>query len=140
MNKGGYKDISLSAPAVIKGEDAKMFLSNTNIPIYEPQSGTALVDYTTVLPAVVVTDVMGRERPKQKLPGCSEIEGAATRIIPDANSTGPRWKRGIDDTHTGGVELYPSVECTKQIMQGHVVIMGQGKFYTLSGQVINTAN
>lgn len=140
MNKGAYKNISISSPAVIKGEDAKMFLSNTNIPIYEPQSGSALVNYTTVLPAEVVTDVMGRERPKQKLPGCSEIEGEPTRIIPDATTTGPRWKRGIDDTHTGGIELPHVVQATKQIVQGQVVIERNGVVYTPSGQVINTAN
>lgn len=133
MNQGTFKNANLSAPAVVKGQEPKMKQTNTPIPIYEPQIGTDLTNYKTVLPNIVTTDILGRQRPKQKIPGCSELTGTTTLTIQTELSTGPNWKR---PNHNTNIEYSntPS-RANKKIQDGKLIIEIDGRYYSIQGQL-----
>lgn len=137
MNQGKFQNITPSDSQVITGQDPQMQVSDDiTLAFYEPQEGTALVSYTTTLPDIVTTDILGRERPEHKLPGCSEITGTITRQIPQQNNTGPRWKPTFTDTPTHQT-LLPTPPTTQKIFRnGQIIILSNNCYYTILGEKI----
>lgn len=119
MNAGKYTNYTPASPAVITGKDARMAIVNTAIQMYEPMSGSALSSYKTTLPAVVVADIRGRQRPTSKLPGCSEITGTTIFDVPTAETSGPMWRHQIP---TALPETVMPTKVRKFINNGQLII------------------
>ncbi len=89
MNMGRFTNITLNEQEVVTGQNPLMQQSETLIPIMEPQSGSALINYTTTEHAMVTVDIRGRERSAlAKLPGASEISGAVKLVMPSKTTVG----------------------------------------------------
>jgi len=89
MNMGRYTSITLNAQEVVTGQNPLMQQVETLIPIMEPQSGSALTNYTTNEHAMVSVDIRGRERSASaKLPGASEINGTINLVMPSKTTVG----------------------------------------------------
>lgn len=89
MNMGRYTNISFSDAQVVTSQNPLMQQVETLIPILEPQSGSALSNYTTNELNIVTNDIRGRERTlTSKLPGASEINGSATLTMPSITTVG----------------------------------------------------
>jgi poly(beta-D-mannuronate) lyase len=89
MNVGKYSNFSFISSQVITGQNALMQTVSTPIPMSEPVSGSALVNYATAEYAGLETDIRGRIRSNAaKLPGASEIAGVAVKSMPQKSTTG----------------------------------------------------
>jgi len=87
MNQGKYSNFTYTSNQVITGQDPMMRLSG--LFFYEPTSLTTLTNFTTSDYPEVVNDINGRNRnAATKLPGCSELNGLVTRVMPQKKTVG----------------------------------------------------
>jgi poly(beta-D-mannuronate) lyase len=89
MNQGKYTNFSYTDSEVITGKNAQMIIAGTPQNMYEPGSGSALLNYTTTEYNQVTTDIRGRDRrTTAKLPGASQISGTTTKVMPVKTNVG----------------------------------------------------
>ncbi|MDD3078008.1 MAG: chondroitinase-B domain-containing protein [Paludibacter sp.] len=89
MNQGKYTNFSYTSTQIITGKNAKMYLTNTTTPIYEPSTSSALQNYKSDDFPEITDDIRGRERNSTaKLPGASQITGTISKEMPGQNNTG----------------------------------------------------
>jgi poly(beta-D-mannuronate) lyase len=88
MNQGKYSSFSFAPDQIITGQDAAMERVNTSIPIYEPTINSALKNFITNEYAEIISDIRGRIRGENKIPGVSQLSGTTTRTMPDRETVG----------------------------------------------------
>ncbi|MDQ1296930.1 MAG: poly(beta-D-mannuronate) lyase [Bacteroidota bacterium] len=93
MNQGLYTNFAYTAEQVITGVDPDMALAGTTPEMYEPESGTGLMAYTTSDYSEIDLDIRGRDRTSLKLPGASQTSGIESRIAPQKDSVGADFLR-----------------------------------------------
>lgn len=93
MNQGLYTNFAYTAEQVITGVDPDMALAGTTPEMYEPESGTGLMAYTTSDYSEIDLDIRGRDRTSLKLPGASQTSGIESRIAPQKDSVGANFLR-----------------------------------------------
>ena len=104
MNQGRYTNITPTANQVVTGQNAAMQQVETLLPVFEPQSGSALLNYSTNEYNYVATDIRGRERnPMAKLPGASEVSGATSRTMPSKTTVGAGFLNKTTSVNTANV-------------------------------------
>ncbi|MEI8271226.1 MAG: chondroitinase-B domain-containing protein [Paludibacter sp.] len=95
MNQGIYSNFTATGTQVITGKDPKLVLSGTSINMYEPGATSALLSYSTTDFPEISVDIRGRDRgTTAKIPGCSQVSGTATRIMPNRSTTGASYFNG----------------------------------------------
>jgi poly(beta-D-mannuronate) lyase len=88
MNQGGIYNLEYTDEEIMKGIEPKMILADTNPKMLEPSTETPLTNYTTSEYEKITTDIRGRDRMLEKLPGGSQTTGVVTRFIPQKDSVG----------------------------------------------------
>lgn len=89
MNQGKFSNFTYTTSQVITGEDPRMTSSGTSTSMFEPVSGSALSNHTTLEYPEVAVDIRGRLRvTESKLPGASEITGSVSREMPIKTAVG----------------------------------------------------
>lgn len=91
MNQGKYTNFSYSSEQVTTAKNADMMIVQTPISIYEPSTNSQLVAYSTTDYPELVTDIRGRERGTNKLPGASEINGFVSLQMPVKKEVGAKF-------------------------------------------------
>lgn len=89
MNQGKYTDFTYNSSQIITAKDAKMMLAGTRINMFEPQTGSELLNYSTNEYGTILTDIRKRPRsPSNRIPGCSEIVGSVVLNMPEKKLVG----------------------------------------------------
>jgi len=89
FNQGKYTNFTFNSTQIITGKDPKLLLAGTSINMYEPVTGSALLNYPTTEYPEVTTDIRGRDRvTTAKIPGSSQLSGLFTRIMPTKSGVG----------------------------------------------------
>jgi len=96
INQGKYTNFTYTSTQVMTGKDPKLLLAGTSIDMYEPVTGSALLNYPTTEYPEVVTDIRGRDRGTTlKVPGASQLSGTVTRIMPTKTGVGATFFTNI---------------------------------------------
>jgi hypothetical protein len=89
MNQGKYSNFTFNSTQIITGKDPKLTLAGTSINMYEPSSGSALLNYITGDYGDILFDIRGRSRETNaKVPGASQISGAVSKTMPTKTTVG----------------------------------------------------
>lgn len=108
MNQGKYTNFTYNATQIITGQNSQMQLIATPVAIYEPVSGSALVNYSTAEYENISSDIRGRIRNNAaKLPGASEIEGVSSKPMPAKNTVGAAFLNEITTVDNISVDEKP---------------------------------
>lgn len=96
MNQGKYTNFTYNSTQIITGQNPQMQLVATPISIFEPVSGSALINYSTGEYESISSDIRGRIRNSNaKLPGASEISGVISKLMPAKNTVGATFLNEI---------------------------------------------
>ena len=96
MNIGKYSNFIYSGTQIITGKDPKLILAGTSTNMYEPSSASALLSYTTTDYPDISNDIRGRDRgTTAKLPGCSQVSGTVSHVMPNRSTTGANFFNGL---------------------------------------------
>lgn len=96
MNQGKYTNFTYNSTQIITGQNPQMQLVATPISIFEPVSGSALINYSTGEYESISSDIRGRIRNSNaKLPGASEISGVVSKLMPAKNTVGATFLNEI---------------------------------------------
>lgn len=95
MNQGSYINFSPATAQVVKGLNPQMKSATTPIAMQEPTSA-ALAGYATSEISDVTKDIRGRERSSAKIPGASQLSGAALREMPSKLTVGATFYKTTD--------------------------------------------
>ncbi|MCB8993986.1 MAG: T9SS type A sorting domain-containing protein [Bacteroidales bacterium] len=96
MNKGTYSGYTVNPSEVVVGIDPGMAAAGTSIEIFEPQTGSALGDYTTDEYPEITLDLRGREMGSLRIPGASQLSGTPGREMPTRTSTGADYNHPVN--------------------------------------------
>ncbi len=88
MNQGIYEGFSYTPDEITTDIDPSMTRSGTSPDIFEPRRCSALRKFSTNEFPEVITDILGRERKKAKIPGASQLSGKVRREMPSRENTG----------------------------------------------------
>jgi poly(beta-D-mannuronate) lyase len=93
--QGKYTNFTGSAPLVIVGRDPKLVLVGTSTTMFEPDSSSPLLSFTKADYPEISLDIRGRDRgTTAKVPGCSQISGTVTRVMPNRTTIGATFFNG----------------------------------------------
>lgn len=95
MYQGKYTNFTGSAPQVIVGRDPKLVQAGTSTSMFEPDSSSPLISFTKADYPEISLDIRGRDRgTTAKVPGCSQISGTVTRVMPNRTTNGATFFNG----------------------------------------------
>jgi hypothetical protein len=110
MNQGKYSNFTYNSTQVITGQNPRMQLVATPVSIYEPASGSDLINYSTDEYDNITSDIRGRMRSiSAKLPGASEISGVVSKLMPAKNTVGATFLNEITTVNNISADEKPFV-------------------------------
>jgi poly(beta-D-mannuronate) lyase len=138
MNQGKYTSFNYTTSQVITGIDAKMALAGTTINMYEPGTGSLLINYKTTENADVVKDIRGRDRGTSKVPGCSQLSGTISHAMPIKSEVGAGF---YTNPSTGISTINESIDLKVFSVNNKILtvtsLAGNVYIYDNSGKIIN---
>ncbi|WP_372933902.1 polysaccharide lyase 6 family protein [Mariniphaga sediminis] len=138
MNQGYITNLTFTAEQVVTNVDAKMNQAATIPKMYEPGPETGLLDFTTTEYPEIDTDIRGRIRTGQKLPGASQLTGAVTQYIPQRDSVGATYYK----ITTASKELKKKDKLRAYVSGNQLVVdvpvAGRLMVYDLNGRCVLT--
>jgi poly(beta-D-mannuronate) lyase len=138
MNQGKYTNFTYNANQIITGQNPLMEQVATPVVIYEPQSGSALVNYSTGEYDLISSDIRGRIRNNAaKLPGASEINGVVSKIMPAKNTVGANFLNEITTVNNISADEKPfMLSSWKGSLTFESLVNGEVSIHDISGKSV----
>jgi len=138
MNQGKYTNFTYNANQIITGQNPLMEQVATPVVIYEPQSGSALVNYSTGEYDLISSDIRGRIRNNAaKLPGASEINGVVSKIMPAKNTVGATFLNEITTVNNISADEKPfMLSSWKGSLTFESLVNGEVSIHDISGKSV----
>ncbi len=139
MNQGKYGNFSFVSAQVVTGVDPGMAPVPTALKMFEPGSGSALINYVTPEFPAVTTDIRGRTRAGQaKWPGCSQPEGDHSLQMPEKKLSGASF---FNNPSTGWRYLpgksFPGISVDGNLLTLNPPAKGDFSIFHISGSFIS---
>lgn len=129
MNQGKYSNFTYTSSQIITGKDPKLGLAGTTINMFEPTTGSALLNYITTEYPDIISDIRGRDRgTTAKVPGASQTSGTVTRYMPVKTEVGASF---FNNMNTGVKSPFQSANFKAYISNHQLVtqVALPGKLY-----------
>lgn len=138
MNQGKYTNFTYNSTQVITGQNPQMQLVATPFSIFEPVSGSALINYSTGEFESISSDIRGRIRNSNaKVPGASEISGVVSKTMPSKNTVGATFLNEITTVNNISADERPFViKSWKGGISLKSIVNGQVSIHDITGKSV----